>query len=251
MITDPIFYLYAIPAVLLFGLSKGGFGGGVSVLSVPLMAMTTDPVTAAAILLPLLVAMDLVAMWSFRGQYSTLNLKILLPGAILGVGIGSFTFHYLSEPAIRIMIGLMAVGFCANYYIQRGPSKKTQPNRLKGSFWGMLAGFTSFGIHAGAPPVNIYLLPLQLEKKQLMGTMALFFACVNFVKLVPYSLLGEFDQQNLLTSLVLLPLAPIGVRLGYFLLHKVDQKLVYRLCYFFLAIAGAKLLFEGISDLLQ
>ncbi|ROS01925.1 hypothetical protein EDC56_2374 [Sinobacterium caligoides] len=246
MISDPVFYLYAIPAVLIFGMAKGGFGGGISVIAVPLLAMATDPVTAAAILLPLLVAMDIVALWSFRGQFSRTNLRILLPGAIVGVVIGSFGFHYLSEAAIRLLIGVISLGFCANYYLARAATEQRSPSALRGGFWGMVAGFTSFGIHAGAPPVSIYLLPLQLEKRRLMGTMAIFFAVVNFVKLIPYTWLGEFSSTNLWTSLVLLPLAPLGVRLGYYLLHKVDEQWVYRLCYFFLMVAGGKLFYEGV-----
>ncbi|CAH0991911.1 hypothetical protein SIN8267_02026 [Sinobacterium norvegicum] len=250
MINEPIFYLYAIPAVLIFGMAKGGFGGGISVISVPLLAMVSDPVTAAAIMLPLLVAMDLVALWSFRGQYSKQQLAILLPGAVLGVIIGSFGFRYLSEDAIRLLIGVISLAFCANYYLARPRVEAGSTSRAKGGFWGLVAGFTSFGIHAGAPPVNIYLLPLKLDKKVLMGTMAVFFAVINIVKLIPYAWLGQLNSANLWTSLILLPLAPIGVRLGYYLLHRVDEVWVYRLCYFFLMVAGGRLLYQGVVGLI-
>lgn len=254
MISDPFFYLCAIPAVLLFGMAKGGFGGTIAVVSVPLMALAVPPLQAAAILLPILVVMDAVALWSFRGQYDRVNLRILLPAAATGVVVGAFTFRYLPDDAIRVLIGLIAVVFCFNYWfsywINSGGKPKTEPDRIKGSFWGMMAGFTSFGIHAGAPPVSVYMLPQQLDKKTLMGTFAVFFAAVNFIKLFPYALLGSFAAENLLTSLVLIPLAPIGVRLGYFLLHKVDEKIIYRIAYLFLCIMGVKLLYTGINGLL-
>ncbi|RRJ84424.1 sulfite exporter TauE/SafE family protein [Aestuariirhabdus litorea] len=250
MITDPFFYLCAIPAVLLFGMAKGGFGGTVAVVSVPLMALAVPPLQAAAILLPILVVMDAVALWSFRGQYDRVNLRILLPAAVAGVVVGAFFFRYLSDDAIRILIGLIAVVFCLNYWLSPGYRSKTEPNWVKGSFWGMMAGFTSFGIHAGAPPVSVYMLPQQLEKKLLMGTFAVFFAAVNFVKLFPYAWLGSFDSANLLTSLVLIPLAPIGVRLGFYLLHKVKEQTIYRLAYFFLCVMGVKLLHEGVLGLI-
>ncbi|WP_426416794.1 sulfite exporter TauE/SafE family protein [Aestuariirhabdus sp. LZHN29] len=250
MITDPFFYLCAIPAVLLFGVAKGGFGGTVAVVSVPLMALAVPPLQAAAILLPILVVMDAVALWSFRGQYDRINLKILLPAAVAGVVIGAFFFRYLPDDAIRVLIGLIAVIFCFNYWFNPGYHSKTAPNRLRGSFWGMVAGFTSFGIHAGAPPVSVYMLPQQLDKKLLMGTFAVFFASVNFVKLFPYAWLGSFEATNLLTSLVLIPLAPIGVRLGFYLLHRVDEKIIYRLAYFFLCVMGVKLLDDGSRGLI-
>ncbi len=254
MITDPFFYLCAIPAVLLFGVAKGGFGGAVAVVSVPLMALAVPPLQAAAILLPILVVMDAVALWSFRGQYDRVNLRILLPAAAAGVILGAFTFRFLPDDAIRILIGLIALVFCLNYWfsswVNSGNKKKAEPDRIKGSFWGMVAGFTSFGIHAGAPPVSVYMLPQQLDKITLMGTFAVFFAAVNVIKLFPYALLGSFDSANLMTSLVLIPLAPIGVRLGYFLLHKVDEKLIYKIAYAFLFVMGIKLLYTGINGLL-
>ncbi|MFA7555316.1 MAG: sulfite exporter TauE/SafE family protein [Spongiibacteraceae bacterium] len=255
MITDPYFYLCAIPAVLIFGMAKGGFGGAIAVVSVPIMALVISPVQAAAILLPLLLVMDAVALWSFRGQWHSQNLRIMLPAAVAGIIAGALFFRYLSEDAVRILIGLMSLAFCLNYVIttiKHGNDSPAQaPNRLKGSFWAAISGFTSFGIHAGGPPANIYLLPQKLEKTLLMGTFAVFFAAVNALKVIPYAWLGQFDHTNLMTSLILLPAAPVGVRLGYFLLHRVSQLLIYRICYFFLAIASIKLLHDGFSNILS
>lgn len=248
MITDPFFYLCAIPAILLYGMAKGGLGGGIAIISVPLMALVVSPVTAAAILLPILIAMDFVAIWSFRGQWSKINLKYTLPGAIAGIVVGAFTFRYLSEDAIRIMIGLISVVFCLDYWmkLRRKDNTKRQPSVTRGTLWGSIAGFTSFGIHAGGPPISIYMLPQRLEKKVLMGTFAMFFTVVNLVKVIPYAWLGQFDHDNLMTSLVLVPLAPVGVRLGYYCLQRLDEALIYRLCYFFLMIVGIKLLWDGL-----
>ena len=247
MIADPFFYFCAIPAILIFGMAKGGFGGGIAVVSVPLISLAVSPVQAAAILLPILVVMDAVALWSFRGKWSRENLVIIVPGAIAGIAVGALSFHYLSDDMIRIMIGLIAVAFCLNYWFKHKTASKRQPDRLRGGFWGAVAGFTSFGIHSGGPPISIYLLPQQMDKIVLMGTMAIFFAIVNAVKLIPYTWQGQFSNTNLLTSLVLIPLAPVGVRLGYFLLHKINEKVVYQVCYFFLFVVGLKLLFDGVS----
>jgi uncharacterized protein len=247
VITDPFFYFCAVPAILIFGMAKGGFGGGIAVVSVPLMSLAISPIQAAAILLPILLVMDAVALWSFRGQWDRANLKILLPGAVVGIALGSIGFRYLSEDMIRILIGVIAVVFCLNYWLKTQPIDARGPSKLRGGFWGAVAGFTSFGIHAGGPPVNMYLLPQRLEKSLLMGTMAIFFAVVNVIKLVPYSLQGSFDHTNLITAAVLMPVAPVGVRLGFYLLHKVSEKTIYRICYFFLFIVGIKLLFDGVS----
>ncbi|CAA0079660.1 Uncharacterised protein [Zhongshania aliphaticivorans] len=251
MLVDPFFYLCAVPAILIFGMAKGGFGGGIAVVSVPLMSLAVSPMQAAAILLPILLVMDAVALWSFRGKWDKANIKILVPGAIVGIVLGSLGFRYLSEDMIRILIGVIAVVFCLNYWLKKALVDAKGPSVMRGSFWGALAGFTSFGIHAGGPPVNMYLLPQRMEKSLLMGTMAIFFAVVNVIKLVPYSLQGSFDGTNLLTAAVLMPVAPIGVRLGFYLLHKVSEQTIYRVCYFFLFVVGLKLLFDGFVGVLS
>lgn len=255
MITDPLFYLCAIPAILFFAMAKGGMGAGLGLLSVPLMSLVISPVQAAAIMMPLLLVMDATAVWSFRGQWNIEQIKVMLPGALLGVLVGTFTFRYLSDNAIKILLALIALVFTANHYYkqyrlkkQTQPSKPATTNLIKGRFWGALSGFTSFGIHAGGTPASVYLLPLQMEKKMLMATFALFFGAVNIAKLVAYIWLGQL-QSNIVTSLVLLPFAPIGVGIGYYLLHRVSEKFIYAFSYFSLVIIGIKLLYEGINGL--
>ncbi|PAU89365.1 hypothetical protein CK507_00330 [Pseudomonas sp. WN033] len=249
MITDPFFYLCAVPAVLLYGLAKGGFGGNISILSVPLMALVVSPQVAAAILLPILCAMDLMALRTFRGRWDAVNLRIIIPASLAGVVIGALTFRMLNDAHIQIIIGVIALVFTLNIWLRRGEPPKRGPSRARGGFWGAVAGFTSFGIHAGGPPINVYLLPQKLEKTILMGTIAVFFAITNLAKVPAYIYLGQFNTANLLTALVLLPLAPIGVRLGFWLLQRSNEKLIYQLCYIFLFLTGGKLLYEGVTAL--
>ncbi|WP_150300351.1 sulfite exporter TauE/SafE family protein [Pseudomonas profundi] len=251
MITDPLFYLCAIPAVLLYGVAKGGFGGNIAILSVPLMSLVMAPQTAAAILLPILCTMDLVALRTFRGRWSTPNLRIIVPAAMLGITLAALTFRMMSEAHIQVMIGVIALAFVLNIWLRRSEPPVKQISRVRGGFWGLVSGFTSFGIHAGGPPINVYLLPQKMEKTLLMGTIAVFFAAVNFAKVPGYILLDQFTPANLWTSLVLLPLAPIGVRMGFWMLHRTNEKLIYQLCYVFLFFTGGKLLYEGTMALVS
>ncbi|WVM88202.1 sulfite exporter TauE/SafE family protein [Halopseudomonas pachastrellae] len=240
MITDPFFYLCAIPAVLLYGIAKGGFGGNIAIVSVPLMALVVAPQQAAAILLPILCLMDLVALRTFRGRWDRTNLRIILPAAIVGVLIGALTFRLMNEQHIRLLIGVIAVSFVLNGGGVAISSRRVRPMPGAGASGGVLSGFTSFGIHAGGPPINVYMLPQRLEKTLLMGTLAVFFTLVNWVKVPAYLYLGQFSSENLLTSLVLMPLAPSRVRCGYWLLQRSNEKLIYQLCYVFLLLTGGK-----------
>ena len=250
MIDDPLFYLCAVPAVLLYGIAKGGFGGNIAILSVPLMAMVVSPQKAAAILLPILCAMDLVAIRTFRGRWDKTNLRIILPAAMVGVALGALSFRVLNEQHIRLLIGTIAVLFVLNAWLRRDQTLARPASVWRGRVWGLVSGFTSFGIHAGGPPINVYMLPQRLEKTVLMGTLAVFFTLVNWVKVPAYVYLGQFSTENLLTSLALMPLAPIGVKLGFWMLQRSNEQLIYRLCYLFLLLTGGKLLVEGVIGLL-
>ncbi len=250
MLTDLNFYLLAALAVLIIGISKSGFGSGIAVLGVPLMALMVSPTKAAAILLPLLIGFDIFNLFHYRSRFDRVNLIILLPAAMVGILIGALTFRYFSDAHIRILIGGIAIIFVFNYVVGKQKERpKTGPNRVKGSFWGAVAGFTSFGVHAGGLPVSMYLLPQRLDKTTFVGTTVVFFAIVNLVKLIPYGVLGQLNTGNFLTSLILAPFVPIGFWLGIKLHKIVDEKLFYNLAYFFLLIAGVKLLYEGFINL--
>ena len=124
------------------------------------------------------------------------------------------------------------------------------PDRRAGSFWAALSGFTSFVAHAGGPPLSVYLLPQNMDKTRFVGTTVIYFAFVNYLKLVPYSFLGQFSGENLLTSLILSPLAPLGMWLGIWLHRRIDEQLFYQTVYLMLAVVGLKLLYDGVAALL-
>ena len=254
MINDISFYLLAVPVVVLVGMSKGGFGGGLGTLAVPLLSLMIDPRLAAAILLPILCGMDAVSLWSFRGTWDRVNLKILMPGAVLGTIAGALTFKITNADVIRLIVGLLSIYFVGHYLWGRRILESVthkQPSRTGGTFWGAVAGYVSYIAHAGGPPVAIYLLPQHLPKTTLVGTTVLFFAIINFIKLIPYAWLGQINGESFFTSLVLLPLAPLGVLLGIYLHNRVSDKVFYSVSYGFLFLAGLKLAYEGASNLVS
>lgn len=246
IITDPFFYMLAVPVVLLYGMAKGGLGPALGAISVPIMSLVITPVQAAAIMLPILCVMDIFAVWSFRRSYSVYHLAILLPAGVSGIVLASLLMGYLPPDTIRFIIGLTVIWFCLDYWFRKDVEKVKINGRLSGYLWGVVAGFTSTQIHAGGAPVSIYLLPQRLDKIVLMGTMAIFFAVLNYLKLIPYSLMGVLNIENMTTSLVLMPLAPVGVKMGRLILNKVEQISIYRFLYAALFLSGLKLLYDGI-----
>jgi uncharacterized membrane protein YfcA len=249
VITDPWFYAVAIPAILLMGISKGGFGSGAGLFATPLMALAVPIPQAAAILLPILVVMDAAGLWAYRGVFSRENMKVILAGGIAGVVLGALTFRYFDEAWIRLILGAIAIGFVLQRYLGGAGAKAAERSTLKGLFWSAFSGLTSTIAHAGGPPLSVYLLPQQMQKAVLVGTTVIFFAVINLVKLVPYAWLGLFDARNLATSLVLSPLAPVGIGLGVFLMRRTSERLFYRIAYALLVVVGAKLAWDGIAGI--
>ena len=240
------FFLVAVPAVLLSGLGKGGLGNALGVMAVPLMALVISPVQAAAIMLPLLLVMDALAIWGWRQHVDWQIMRIIIVPGLLGVLLGVVVFYQLPENAIRCLIGLIAILFCWHQWFS-SCTKRFRANPVKGVFWATVSGFTSFGVHAGGAPLSVYLLPLGLDKKVLAGTMAVFFGIINLAKIPAYGGLGQLTRDNLFLSLTLLPLCPLGVAAGMQLVHKIREDVFYRFLYIGLFITGAKLIFDSVA----
>ncbi len=248
-----MFYAVAVPAVILAGLSKGGFGGSMAMLAVPLIALVISPIQAAGIMLPILVLMDVVGLIAYRGHYDRKSLWILVPPALLGIGVGWATAALVNEAFVRLLVGSMSLIFVADYLWRKrrgGLDKAAGHNRAKGSFWGAVAGFTSFVSHTGGPPFQLYMVPLRLEPTLFAGTAVIFFAVANTVKLVPYFFLGQFDMTNLATAAVLLPLAPLATLFGVWLVKVVKPDFFYSFIYIMMVIVGVKLIWDGATALM-
>jgi len=247
IITDPWFYAVAIPAVLLMGISKSGFGAGFGSLATPLMALAIPVPQAAAIMLPLLLVMDGVGVKALFQKRDRELIRLLLPAGLIGTVIGTFSFGVLSAKAVAGVVGALTLLFLAQRLLFPPRADAPPPPRWLGFILGIASGFTSFVSHAGAPPVSAYVLPLRLAPITFTATMATFFGVINLSKWIPYAWLGLIDWRNITTSLVLVPLAPVGVWIGVRLVPYVPQVVFYRLVYLGMLLTGIKLLWDGLS----
>jgi uncharacterized membrane protein YfcA len=250
MITDPLFYALAIPAILITGISKSGFGGAMGGLAVPLLSLAIAPDEAAGIMLPILCVMDVVGLRRFARSFHWPNLRIILPGALIGIALGTLCFGLLNKGWLLALVGAIGVGFpLLNWSGLARRQHAAGISIVKGGFWSALSGFTSFICHNGGAPLLVYLMPQKLERKLFVGTTVMFFMVVNYVKLVPYYFLGQLQPRNLLAALVLLPLAPIGIYLGLWMHQRVTDATVYRWANILLFATGCKLIQDGASML--
>ncbi|HEX9946318.1 MAG TPA: sulfite exporter TauE/SafE family protein [Allosphingosinicella sp.] len=247
---DPAFYLFAIPAVLLIGLAKGGFSG-LGALGTPLMALgIDDPVRAAAILLPILIAQDVVGVAAFRKSWDRSVLAAMLPGAVVGIGLGWLLAARISADAVMAVLGAISILFGAyRLVVERGGriAASSDSSGWVGSLFGVATGFTSQIAHAGGPPFQMWVMPKRLERDVFIGTSAIFFAIVNWIKVPAYVALGQFTLENALATAVLLPVAILASLAGVKLVRKVSMERFYTLVYALMIVAGGKLLLDGLG----
>ncbi len=246
VITDPFFYAVAVPAVLLMGISKSGFGAGFGSLAVPLMALAITVPQAAAILMPVLLLVDLLGLAAFRHRFDRSLLKFLLPFGIIGTVVGTLLFKVLDSHLVAGIVGGCTLLFLAQRLLFPPRPDSPPPPKWLGAVLTTISGFTSFVAHAGSPPLNAYVIPLRLAPMTFTATMAVFYFVINLSKWIPYAWLGLLDEQNMATAIVLMPLAPVGVWMGVRVAKRINPVLFYRLIYLGMFLTGCKLLWDGL-----
>lgn len=215
-------------------------------LGTPILALAISPVKAAAILLPILLVIDAISIFSHRRNVDWSIVISMLPAAILGITFGGLTATYVSDNWIRVLIGLIALVFAINQVAKdllKRDSAKANP--VGANIWGFLAGFTSFIAHAGGPPYQAYTVPLKMEKMLFVGTSVIFFSLMNAIKVIPYYALGQFSGENLLVSASLIPIAILGVLAGVWLVKRISQNFFYNFTYLGMVVIGTKLIWDG------
>ncbi|AMO22802.1 sulfite exporter TauE/SafE family protein [Ramlibacter solisilvae] len=245
LITDPWFYAVAVPAVLLMGISKSGFGSGFGSLAVPLMALAVTVPQAAAIMMPILFVMDVLGLAAFRRHFDWKLIRFLVPLGLVGTVIGTLSFRYLEPRLVAGIVGVFTLLFLAQRLLFPPGPNSPHPPRWLGAVLTVTSGFTSFVSHAGGPPVSAYVAPMRLPPLVFTATMAAFFFVVNLSKWIPYGWLGLLDGRNMATSFALLPLAPVGVYIGVKLARRIHPDLFYKLIYLGMLLTGCKLVWDG------
>jgi uncharacterized protein len=219
-------------------------------LGVPLMALVMSPVMAAGLLLPIYVISDVFGLWAYRQAFDRRVLAIMVPAMVIGVGIGWATASVVSEAWVTLLVGVIGAAFALNLLFRAGRTGAAKPaNLAPGLFWGVIAGFTSFVSHAGGPPYQVFVLPLKLEKSVFAGTATIAFACVNFIKLIPYYALGQLSFDNLKIAALLAIPASLAVFAGVRLVKIIPEKLFFQLISWTLLAVSIKLIWDGLRGL--
>lgn len=241
--------MLAALGVLFIGLSKAGFGGGLGMLTTPLCVLAFGaggkPATfAVGVILPLLCAGDAFSLYHYWGKWEKRNLRLLLPGVILGVALGAQLFQVLSDRALNFWIGVIAISFVLFQVVKEWVFRaegEFRPTAVIGLPFGLGAGVTSTLAHGAGPLVTMFLVPQKLPKEVFVGTTVLVFTWINWIKM-PFFVANEvITWDTLHTGLYFFPLVPLGVWLGVWMNRRMSEKFFLNAVYVITFLAGLQL----------
>ncbi len=234
---NPLFWGLAIIGVLLTGISKSGFAGGAGVVAVPLLALVMPIPQSTALMLPLLLVMDIRTIGYYRKFVSFSHLKVIVPAGLVGVVCGGLLMGTVSESGLKLVLGILSIVFA----LWQSLTPYLMQLRGAGLFWSLLSGMTSTLIHAGGPPINIYLIGRNLDMQTWLATASIYFGILNLAKIIPYSLLDQWNPQLLTGSLLLMPVALVGVKLGHWIQGRLPEHAFAKACRLLLLLSGVLL----------
>ena len=247
---DISYYIIVSLSILLFAISKSGFsGGGLALISVTLLSITYGPLTAIAILMPMLIVCDVIALYLNRKYFEYKILWSIAPYSLLGVIAGTILFKFINLSMISIFIGAISLLYVVLNYLIVDTKLKKIPFYGSKSFWGALAGFTSFVLHSGGLPLNIYFMSIYNKKIQFVAGVVFSIALINLFKLVPYFYLEILDFEKLYNYLIFSPIAVIGVILGHWMNSKLSDNSFFMIINIFVVIGSMRLIYLGIMGL--
>lgn len=248
MPTDPLSILLVLISLCSIGFAKGGFSG-LGMLAMPLMAIVFPPVEAAAILMPVLIVQDAFSVWLYRDSWNRLIVAWMLPGALLGIAVAACFAASVSPAVILALLGGISMAFgcwrlwIAYHAIAIGPPTTRQ---WPGIIFGFFCGFTSQIGHAGAPPLQMWLIPKKLPHREFVGTSSMLFALVNWAKVPAFMALGAFSREALMLAALFIPVATLATLAGVRLINRMNGPRFYILANIMLVAIGAKLVWDAL-----
>ena len=250
---DPWFWSVAIATVAIVALSKSGLLGSLGMVGVPLLALVMPAREAAGMLLPLLCIMDVIGLLAFRREVNWPVVRVMLAGGLAGTLVGWALWSFITDAEVLLIVGTITLLFIIDAVVpwRKRLAEGAPPSKPWGIFWGGVAGLTSFISHTGGPPAQIYLLPQRMPPNIYSGTTVVFFAAINFSKLIPYYFLGQLSVANLEVGAILAPIAIVFMLAGVWLVRRVSAELFYRVAYVLVFFIALKLVYDGYVGVLM
>ncbi len=250
---SPLAYATAfVLATLIIGVAKGGFGGGIGMISVPVMLQVAPATTVLPLLLPILIACDVCTIRHFPHEWDKKGFFVVAPGMVVGLFVGLFCLDRMRAVDINMAIALLSLVFCVVNWTGLGDRPLfTQTTFTKGTIVGLACGVSTMVAHSAGAIVSMFLLSRRLDKAVFIGTTARFYFTFNVLK-VPFLALNPspggptFDWSTLLWASWVLPLCPLGVWMGVWMQRRFSQRTFVWIIYTTLLLIAIKLIWSSL-----
>ncbi len=219
-------WVLAIVSGMVIGMAKAGLSG-MTLMFIPLMALSFGGKASTGILLPMLCVGDVFAVAWYRRHAEWQYLLKLLPSALVGIGAGVAVGGSLSDSSFRFLLGSIIMALLGLMIWQDVHKKETHYPQ---AWWfavlaGLAAGFTTMVGNAAGAITSIYLLSMRLPKNAFIGTAAWFFLIVNLLK-VPLQVLfwKNISPASLTFDAIMVPAIAVGAAIGILAAGKIPER---------------------------
>ena len=227
----------------IIGLAKAGLRG-IDMLNVTMMALVFGGKASTGIVLPLLCAADIAAVYYYHRHAQWNHFWKLVPWMALGILIGVFIGKDMNEAIFRkIMAVIIALTIIVMLIMEMRKSANVPSHLLFAASTGIVAGITTMlGNLAGAFS-NLYFLAMRMTKNDFIGTAAWIFLVINLFKL-PFQILfwKNITEESLKADLLLLPALALGFFIGIKIVKLIKDD-NYRKVVIVLTLIGALVIF--------
>ena len=241
-------------AAFIVGIAKGGFGGGIGMLSVPVMLLVLPPKTVIPLLVPVLITCDIFTMRSFPNTWDKQGFLLIAPGMVVGLFAGLLLLGRMRPADIKLAIGILTLTFCVITWLGLGNKPLfARASLVKGSVVGLACGIATMLAHSAGAIVNMFLLSRRLDKETFIGTTARFYFVFNVSKVPIFGLNPNpagphFDWQTFLWSSWVLPFCPLAVWIGVWMQRRFSQEAFRGIIYVTLVAIAGKLIWDSLGE---
>lgn len=252
---EPWWYFTAMAlAVLVIGVAKAGFGGGIGILAVPLTANALPPDRAIGVMLPILIVGDIFSNLHYVKQQSWPHLRWLVSGGVVGIAIGTVVLAMVTDPkylatVLSLLVGVICLAMVLLQIVRLlgYEALRIPPGAWGGRATGVVSGFVSTLAHSAGPVASIYMLEQKLDKRLHVGTLVLAFFMLNVLKLPTYVWLELVTLDRLIEGAWFLPLVPVGTVFGYWMHKRIPEKPFSAIVYAGAALAAGHLVWKALA----
>lgn len=241
----PGFLVIFLLAALILGMSKAGLSG-FGITAVPLMALIFGAKQSTGVILPMLIAADIMAVLYYRRHAVWKHILVILPWVAAGIITALITGNLINDNQFRILllsiVWIMLILMVLND-LRKKDEDKIPENRIFSSLMGFAGGFATMIGNAAGPVFTLYFLSKRLPKNEFIGTSAWLYFIMNTGKLPLQALVWKnITFQSLIPGLISVPVIALGIFLGIRIVRLFPEN-VYRYFVIITTIGTSALLF--------